>query len=195
MTGPVETAGTLDRAVERFSRSLAERLTRRSAVAVVGRYGVALSLGAAGVALLEPDSAAAAPCGCGGCIGSCACNLSVWCGLGGNCPGGTCHCGGWTYSCSCTSGGQRGCWWYGDCCGNCGGGSADCSCTGGQQCGTAPSCCNQPEWYTNADCTNICNCSSPWYIKCRRKYCNTSAGACSTPNSCCSQGPNYCDCS
>jgi hypothetical protein len=186
MTAGAEMTGTLDHAVERLSRSLAHRLTRRSVVTRVGRYGIALSMGAAGVALLDPESAAAVlPCGCGKCRNptTCGCNLSQWCGLGGDCPGGTCHCGGWTYSCHCTSGGQSGCWWYGDCCGECGSPS-DCSCAN-SQCGSAPTCCNEPEWYTNAYCTQTCNCSSPWHIKCRRKYCNTSAGACGSPGSCC----------
>lgn len=194
MTAPAEAGGTVDRAVERFSRTLAERLTRRSAVARLGGYGVALSLGAAGVALLEPDRARADPCGCGGCKNvSCGCNLSIWCNAGGDCPSGTCHCGGWTFSCSCSSNGHSGCWWYGDCCGDCGAGSS-CLCYS-DTCGNSPSCCNQPEWYFNAFCNNICNCNNPWHIYCRRKYCNTDAGACGSPASCCTSGEHHCDCS
>lgn len=167
MTAVTPPETRLDAAVGALSRGLAERLTRRSAVARVGRLSVALSLGAAGEMLMSDEALAAGCCGaCKSC--SCCCNFSVWCGQGGYCPSGTCECGGWTYNETCTSGGRSGVYWYGDCCGQCGGG-ADCSCSGG-----APSCCNYHEWNNGSCAQNDCTCGSAgWFIKCRRKYCNT----------------------
>lgn len=165
----------LEGAVGALARTLAERLTRRSTLARLGRYGVALSLGAAGTTLLDDQAwAAASTCCGGGCQHTCCggCNYSVWCNYGGYCPPGTCECGGWTLCERCTtSGGQAGVYWYGDCCGGCGNG---CSCSG-----CSPSCCNYHDW-NNGSCA-ACDCrtgDSAWHINCRRKYCNTNTAGC-----------------
>ena len=81
----------LERAVDVGSRAMARRLTRRSALAGVGKGAVALSLGAAGTALYRSEQARAhTPPGCSG--------SSVTCfkltGTNG-CPAGTCACGYW----------------------------------------------------------------------------------------------------
>ena len=54
--------GTLDRAAGALSRGLARKFTRRSVLSKVGKYGVALSLGAAGVALLDDEAWACTNC-------------------------------------------------------------------------------------------------------------------------------------
>lgn len=179
---------TLDRVAGSVSRSLAERLTRRSAISKVARYGVALSLGSAGTALLDDQRAwAAVPCtngncpsGCCGCVGGCCRCDSAWCGLGGVCPSGTCRCGAWWAGCYCSNGARL---VYGDCCGGCGGG-AGCTCwssgcNGGPcheagGCSPCPGCCHQLQWYTdpNREC-GTCNSGSPWYISCRRAFCES----------------------
>jgi len=171
--------GALDQAVASMSRSLAKRLTRRSALSKLGRYSVALSLGAAGSVLLDDELAWAQPGGCQGCSpyggsgctsGKCAYD-SRWCDYGGYCPSYACRCGAWQAG-TCSNG-QR--LMYGDCCGSCGGGG-DCSCSSSFDCsGTGspcPTCCHQINWYTdpNRQCGN-CNAGSPWYIHCRRAFC------------------------
>ena len=152
-----------------LSRALARRLTRRSAVYRLGRYGVALALGRAGAALLDDGAlaATAASCYCGECFSApdrnCCGNDSVWCswayGTPGECPAGTCECGSWP-----AGPGMR----NGDCCGECGGGS-DCSCLyfyGAYW----PSCCRIQNWKPG-NCGNDCsNCSTAYYIKCRRSF-------------------------
>jgi hypothetical protein len=179
------TTGTFDRATGSLSRALAQRITRRSAVGRLGRYGVALTVGAAGISLLDPAEALASfPCGCGGCSpygpsGRCNCD-SRWCDDGGYCPSYACQCGAWSAGCSCNGG--SGTMYYGDCCGSCGGG-ADCAvsssydCSGGPcggGCSPCPGCCHQLEHYgdPNRNC-GTCNCSNPWYVNCRRAICVT----------------------
>ena len=193
MTTETQTAGALGQAAGSLSRALAQRITRRSAVSRIGRYGVAVSMGAAGAALFDPEVALAAyPCGCGSCApgggGGCSAGKcyydSRWCDYGGNCPPNTCRCGAWSAGCGCVgSNGARGTWYYGDCCGNCGGGNCNCSnsydcsggpCGGGRTGYPCPSCCHQLEHYgdPNREC-GTCNCSSPWYVNCRRALCHT----------------------
>lgn len=174
------TEATLDRAVGSISRALAQRITRRSAVSKLGRYGVALSLGAAGVTLLDDRAKAAtiSAC-CQSCRGGC-CNCdSFWCGLGGSCPSYTCRCGAWWAGCKCSNGAKL---MYGDCCGgcNCGNfcncGSGDCNngpCNQPGGCSPCPGCCHQ--FQHNSDtgraCGDCSTCSCPWYVNCRRAFC------------------------
>lgn len=192
MTETMHAEGALERAVGSLSRGLAQRVTRRSAVARLGRYGIALSMGAAGLTLLDEPAWADDIPGCNNCLtppapcGRCA--DSDWCGQGGQCLPGTCECGGWTFSCRCTSGGASGCWWYGDCCNQCGGGNCGCGPNG-------PTCCNELFWHRSVSgngwraapgTCRTCNAGSPNYIRCRRKYCNTSSSnLCTSPASCC----------
>lgn len=180
MTVATDTEGTLEYAVGSMSRGLARRITRRSAMSRLGRYGVALSLGAAGAALLD-DTARAATTGtcCQDCRGGCCSCESTWCDYGGECPpSGSCRCGAWWGGCYC-SGGRR--LMYGDCCGSCGCGSYctcgafDCSsgACGGTSCRTCPSCCHQFQHVsdTNRQCGDCSTCSCPWYVNCRRAFC------------------------
>lgn len=89
-----------DRVAERLTRRLASRTSRRSLLGQVGRGGLLLSMGAAGVATLENADVALAhgqSCPCGGglndCVNVASCN-NYW---GNNfCPAGTCECGWWT---------------------------------------------------------------------------------------------------
>ena len=176
--------GTLDRAAGALSRGLARKFTRRSVLSKVGKYGVALSLGAAGVALLDDEAWACTNCCAsnGGCCRDCCsrgcCGAeSRWCGLHGRCPSGTCGCGAWWTGRYCVnSSGQRtGRLMYGDCCGDCGCGSK-CTCSSSFNChGTSspcPSCCHQVQWYTDPSRScGQCQCRCPWYIKCRRAFC------------------------
>lgn len=140
--------GTFDRLVASMSRAIAERTTRRAALAKLGRYGVAVTLGAAGGSLLEAESAFASEPGCGGCSpyggsgcskGKCGCD-SRWCDLGGDCPGGTCRCGSWFGGCYCSNNARL---MYGDCCNDCGGGQ-DCSCSSSFTCNGGPCYENDP---------------------------------------------------
>jgi hypothetical protein len=180
MTAATDTQGTLDHAVESLSRGLARRMTRRSALSKLGRYGVAMSLGASGVALLKDERASAvitSTC-CQSCRGGC-CNCdSYWCSLGGVCPSYTCRCGAWWAGCYCANGARL---YYGDCCGNCGCGSycncaADrcgngaCNQPGG--CSPCPACCHQFQHTsdTGRECGD-CGCGCPWYVNCRRAFC------------------------
>jgi hypothetical protein len=161
------TESNLEGAVGAFSRALAQRFTRRSGLSRLGRFGVALSLGGAGVALLDDRAfAATATSCCGSCSGTCCGSESVWCyNLPGwyqnACPTGTCGCGSWVAG-TCSGGTTLR---YADCCGECGAG-ADCTCIGG-----APSCCRY-QTYTNGSC-NDCTCGSEGFrIKCRRSFCS-----------------------
>lgn len=171
------TDGTLDRAGAWVQRALARRVTRRSAVARIGRYGVALSLGAAGVELLNPPQAWANRLNCcGGCVGGCCGCESRWCDEGGNCPSGTCGCGYWLQGGQCIgSNGLKGTVAYGDCCGDCGDGS-DCRCSSSFNCNgtcsSCQSCCNEFQWYESSHSCGSCGCPA-WFIKCRRQFCQT----------------------
>jgi hypothetical protein len=174
VSGQFGTDRGLDAVARKLSGLLAERVSRRSALEKVGRYGMAMSLGAAGVALAPgglAEAAALASC-CDTCVsnpcGGSGCPNSVWCGLGGVCPSGTCECGSWSIGGSCTSGGKSGTYYAGDCCGNCGGGT-NCACHSG-----AVQCCNYHEWQNGWCAVNDCTCgTSGWFIKCRRQYCHT----------------------
>lgn len=172
MTATTEAGGRLDGAVGSLSRALARRVTRRSALGRIGKYGVALSLGAAGTSLIEDQAWAAASAAsgcCSNCINKCGhsqCNDSIYCNYGGYCPPGTCECGAWSYYQECGPG-NKGIIFYGDCCGGCGGG-ANCSCPGG-----APHCCNYHEWDNGQCAAYQCQCNSTtFYINCRRSYCS-----------------------
>lgn len=180
MTTSVEPESTLDRAAIALSQGLARRMSRRSAVSKLARYGAALTVGAAGAALLEAQPAlAACPSGCCGCRGSCCNCSSYWCGLGGSCPSYTCRCGAWYAGCRCSNGARL---MYGDCCGNCGGGSycncASGGCDNGQcapgSCSPCPNCCHQLQWYSDPNrACGTCNSGSPWYVNCRRAFCES----------------------
>ena len=149
-----------------ISRALAGKLTRRSALTRIGRYGVALSLGSAGLGLLAEDANAhtcCSTCCCGNCSwsgASCCGSDSVWCSTlnGVNaCPSGSCGCGSWVVG-TCSNGQTLR---YADCCGGCNNGS-DCRCVSG-----APSCCRH-QLHTNGSC-NDCGGN---HIKCRRWFCS-----------------------
>lgn len=187
-----DTDSTVESAVAATARVLARRFTRRSALARIGRYGLAASVAAPALALVDAEDAWAAPGGCQGCSpyggggcssGKCA-NESTWCGDGGDCPSYACRCGAWVAG-TCSDGSTM---YYGDCCGACGGGG-DCSCANsgsGSCCGASgsgsfncngtgqpcPSCCHQINWYSdpNRACGD-CETGSPWYIHCRRSFC------------------------
>lgn len=184
--GPAVTVSTrnetmLDRGAASLSRAMAKRVTRRSALSKVGRYGMAISLGAAGSVLLDDQRAEAdvLASGCGGCRGGCCNHNSYWCSLGGRCPDVTCRCGSWWAGCRCSNGARL---MYGDCCGdcNCGGYCTCISSTGcnGGPCNEpgggspCPSCCHQIEYVgdPNREC-GVCKTDCPWYINCRRAYC------------------------
>lgn len=185
MTVATETQGTLDRAIDSVSRGLARRMTRKSAITKLGRYGVAMSLGATGVSLLKDETAWAgttATC-CQSCIADfyghscCGCD-SYWCNTGGVCPSYTCRCGAWWAGCYCTGGARL---YYGDCCGNCNcGGLCNCGssgCGGGPcnqagGCSPCPNCCHQFEHTSDTGrACGDCGCTCPWYVNCRRAFC------------------------
>lgn len=153
---PIQTADSL---LERASRSVASRWTRRSLFGQVGRGSVALALGTS-VAELDPDKAAAyhENAGCNT-VSSVTCNFL----FGSNqCPGTSCTCGYWVIG-----GGvcapQNTLW--ADCCGDCG----QCRCV--NQNGTVrPTCCNQREW------AGGCHADLSPHIKCRVWNCTTLPG-------------------
>jgi hypothetical protein len=156
--------GALESSVGVISRALAVRLTRRSALSRLGRYGVALSIGSAGAALLDEQAFGTTVTGCcGSCtIGNCCGSDSVWCSdLPGwnqnSCPTGSCGCGSWTHG-TCADGRILR---YADCCGGCNNGG-NCTCING-----APSCCRH-QLHTNGSCNDCCG----YWIKCRRWFCS-----------------------
>src|SRR5574340_983822 len=107
----------LESVVGSASRDSARRLGRRSFIGKVGRYGVAITAGWAGMDLLRPENAFAHCVNdCLACSGTCCGQNSVFC-AGNVCPSGTCGCGSWVepYS-GCSSGMRR----LADCCGGCG---------------------------------------------------------------------------
>lgn len=143
-----------------ISQALARRVSRRHVVGRIGRTGVAVSLGGAGMALFAAPASAHSGGQCGQCQGSCCGSESVWCSTltGVNqCPSGSYGCGSWTVG-TCSGGGVLR---YADCCGGCNNGAA-CTCIGG-----SPSCCRHQQWTNGAsnDCANN-------HIKCRRSFCS-----------------------
>jgi len=179
VTAATNAKGTLDRAVGSLSRSFAQRIDRRSAISRLGKYGVALSLGASGAALLDDTAWAAAQLRCcQGCVGGCCGCESRWCDANGNCPSGTCRCGAWQVgNCVNSDGHITGKLMYGDCCGGCNCGS-NCNCSSNYDCSNSgcsscPSCCHQFNWVSdpNRACGDCTTCGCPWYIKCRRAFC------------------------
>jgi hypothetical protein len=154
----------LESAAGKLSRHAAERYSRRSFVGKLGRYGIAMTVGWAGMEILRP-SGAQAHCGystpCQHWVMECA---SKWC-ANNQCPSGTCGCGSWCEQVSCSTCGDG---WrrVADCCGNCNcGGSCNYDCP--------QSCCNH-QYYRNGSCDDC----DTYHIKCRRWFCaNGSCGA------------------
>ena len=145
-----------DSFVEKISRRVATRYTRRSLMGQVGRGSVVLAAGGT-VAGLDAASSLAhnPPPQCPG--------LSIACGnlTGSNqCPGGTCNCGWWRSSGPC---GNTTLW--SDCCGNCHNGN-DCSCRDAGGGNLRPSCCNHKQHGTGCASMN-----GDIHIKCRAWHC------------------------
>jgi hypothetical protein len=158
----------LERAAGGATRALSRRLSRRTFVGRVGRYAIATSLGAGGLALVDPAAAhntgtcgacnPGAPTCCTNGTDSVLCsNLPGW--NQNSCPPGTAGCGSWTAG-TCGPGGT-GTLRFADCCLQCGNGDL-CTCIGG-----APSCCRHQRWRNGA----IDDCAIN-HIKCRRSFCS-----------------------
>lgn len=147
----------LDTMTESATRSLADRFSRRSLLASVGKGGMVLSLGGVAAAALPDDAQAHLGCPCASCGHSVTCfDLT-----GSNsCPSGTDGCGWWTVCASpCT---YRKVW--SDCC------STGSACDNPQCVNGSPSCYLHKTW--SCGC-----CSGSAHVKCRRWYC-TGGGSC-----------------
>jgi hypothetical protein len=187
MTGPNDTRlETLF--VDRLSRQLASRLSRRSFVSRLGR-GLAVTA-VSGIGLVATAKEAYAACqyagtDAGGCVCQVTCTnpsgqsccspslVSINCadlpGGSNACPAGSCKCGCWCISDSgCASGLRR----WTDCCG-CSPG--DCKCVTGCDGVLHQSCCR-------TKCYGGCGTCNSSKIRCRFKSCVSGGALCTPPN-------------
>jgi hypothetical protein len=151
----------LSRGAAFLSQRLAERVSRRSFLARVGRGAIAVAMGGSAALALPDRGYAHDSCECGSCSGSCCGALTVRCenlpGWNRNrCPSDSCICGCWWESVStsvCSSGIREWC----DCCRGCTG----CDCVNDH-----PTCCRHKTYSSRSQCASGCN-----HIRCRRWRC------------------------